>query len=414
MERATIPVLLITGPPGVGKSSAAERVSDLFAQAGVEHAVVDLDELDRHTGSAGPDLHFANLAAVWSNYAAAGAARLVLAWTLDSRGELDRLREAVPGACVRVCRLRARSATVVERVALREPPLMREQLKALALKYADRMEREELGDYVVDSEGRSLDEVAAEVAARAAWLPERDGAEVPLPGGRLTEGVVRVGDSVRRPLNPRSAFVHRLLCHLEQGGFQGAPRFRGVDGRDREILTFVEGWVPPDLDHWADEQVAAAARMLRRYHDATAGSELAEGEEVICHNDPSPCNYVFADALPRALIDFDAAAPGRRLRDVAYACWLWILSSDDDAPTPREQARQLDIFLEAYGSEQRVVLIDAVARRQRENLQAVRSRGRSDDPAVADYARSSIEWHRREMAWLAEHRDELAALLAAT
>lgn len=64
-----------------------------------------------------------------------------------------------------------------------------------------------------------------------------------------------------------------------------------IDDRDREILTFIEGWVPPDLDHWADEQVASAARVLRRCHDATAGSALAEGEEVVCHNDPSPCNY---------------------------------------------------------------------------------------------------------------------------
>ncbi len=413
MHGATVPVLLITGPPGAGKSSAAERVSDLFDHAGIDHAVVDLDELDRSTASTGPDLHFANLAAVWSNYAAAGASRLVVAWTLDSPGELDRLRAAVPGACVRVCRLRARPATVVERVARREPPLVREQLKALALKYADRMEREGLGDYVVDSEGRSLEEVAAEVAARAGWLPERDDAEVPLAGGRLTEGVVRVSETVRRPLQPRSQFVHRLLGHLERAGFEGAPRFRGVDERDREILTFVEGWVPPDLDHWADEQVACAARVLRRYHDATAGFDRAEGAEVVCHNDPSPCNYVFVDARPRALIDFDAAAPGRRISDVAYACWLWVLSSDDDAPALGEQARQLDVFVEAYGTEQRPALIDAIASRQRENLEAVRSRARSADPAVAGYARSSIEWHRREMAWLAGHRDELAAMLAA-
>lgn len=410
MPIASVPVLLITGPPGVGKSSAAERVSDLFAQAGVDHAVVDLDELDRST-AAGPDLHFANLGAVWCNYAAAGVPRLLIARTIDSRADLDLFRAAVPGACISVCRLRAAPATVVERVARREPPLMREQLKALALSYADRMEREELGDYVVDSEGRSLEEVAAEVAARAGWLPEQDDAELPLAGGRLTEGVVRVGDTVRRPLQSRSAFVHRLLGHLEDGGFDGAPRFLGVDERDRAILTFVEGWVPPDLDSWADEQVACAARVLRRYHDATAGSHLAGVEEVVCHNDPSPCNYVFADALPRALIDFDAAAPGQRLSDVAYACWLWVLSSDDDAPAVGEQARQLEVFVEAYGLERRDLLIEAVATRQRENLESVRSRARSGDPAVADYARSSIEWHRHEMAWLAEHRDELVGMV---
>lgn len=39
--------------------------------------------------------------------------------------------------------------------------------------------------------------------------------EIPLSGGRITEGVVRVGDTVRRPVGAHSAFVHRLLRHFE-------------------------------------------------------------------------------------------------------------------------------------------------------------------------------------------------------
>ncbi|MFF1916255.1 hypothetical protein ACFVYE_32640 [Streptomyces sp. NPDC058239] len=38
--------------------------------------------------------------------------------------------------------------------------------------------------------------------------------EIPLTGGRITKGVVRVGDTVRRPVGPHSPFVHRLLRHL--------------------------------------------------------------------------------------------------------------------------------------------------------------------------------------------------------
>jgi hypothetical protein len=44
-------------------------------------------------------------------------------------------------------------------------------------------------------------------------------AEVPLLGGRITPGVVRVGDTVRRPVGPHSTFVHALLHHLEHVGF---------------------------------------------------------------------------------------------------------------------------------------------------------------------------------------------------
>ncbi|MBN8880879.1 MAG: aminoglycoside phosphotransferase family protein, partial [Salana multivorans] len=67
--------------------------------------------------------------------------------------------------------------------------------------------------------------------------------EIPLPGGDVTDGVVRVGDTVRRPIGDHSALVHRVLRHLEDAGFAGAPRLLGVDDRQREILTFVDGEV---------------------------------------------------------------------------------------------------------------------------------------------------------------------------
>jgi hypothetical protein len=44
---------------------------------------------------------------VWRNYADARAARLLLAEAVESAAGLDRIREAVPGAAIVVCRLRA-------------------------------------------------------------------------------------------------------------------------------------------------------------------------------------------------------------------------------------------------------------------------------------------------------------------
>ena len=44
---------------------------------------------------------------------------------------------------------------------------------------------------------------------------------MPLAGGDVTEGVVRVGDTVRRPVGPHSPLVHALLAHLESAGFEG-------------------------------------------------------------------------------------------------------------------------------------------------------------------------------------------------
>lgn len=49
----------------------------------------------------------------------------------------------------------------------------------------------------------------------------------PLPGN--ASRVVRVGDTVRRSVGPWSAAAHAVLQHLERVGFDGAPRFLGID-----------------------------------------------------------------------------------------------------------------------------------------------------------------------------------------
>lgn len=245
---------------------------------------------------------------------------------------------------------------------------------------------------------------------READLGTADGREVPLPGGRLTSGVVRVGSTVRRPIGAHSPFVHRLLAHLEKVGFEGAPQLLGEDDKGREVLSFIDGWVPPNLDHFPDDVVVAAARLLRRLHDVTAGSQLADGHEVVCHNDPSPCNYVFVAGRPAALIDFDHAAPGDRLRDIAYAGWLWTISADDGPSIP-EQARRLGLMASAYGLRDNSRLLDAVLRRQDENLADALTRSRSRDAGVAAYGHASAAWQREQMTWLRDHIGEFRAAL---
>jgi len=66
--------------------------------------------------------------------------------------------------------------------------------------------------------------------------------EVPLLGGTANRGRVhRVGNTVRRPLRPTSSATHALLRHLEDVGFDGAPRVLGIDDAGREVLSYVPG-----------------------------------------------------------------------------------------------------------------------------------------------------------------------------
>jgi hypothetical protein len=178
-------------------------------------------------------------------------------------------------------------------------------------------------------------------------LDRRNGQEVALKGGMSTPGVVRVGDTVRRPLKDTSVFVHDVLRHLERKDFDRAPRFLGIDEKGREMLTYISGNVPQQVGGFQKEQWLAAARLLKRFHDATTDCECKGECEVICHGDPAPGNYVLRDGMPFALIDFEAAHPGKREEDVGYAAWMW-LHIGNRWVAPEEQGSNLVDFVAAY------------------------------------------------------------------
>jgi Ser/Thr protein kinase RdoA (MazF antagonist) len=222
--------------------------------------------------------------------------------------------------------------------------------------------------------------------------------ETPLTGGRVTKGVVRIGETVRRPFKPSSPFVRQLLVKLEETGFEAAPRYLGSDHAGRESFSFLPGDVPAELDaSFDDETLATAARLIRRYHDATAGTELAGEHEVVCHNDLSPCNFVFREGTPVAIIDFDAAAPGERLRDIGYAAFLW-LNLGTDGPPLREQVRRLNVFCRAYDVEPSSLVVDAIVAAVAANAEQLRLDARSADAI----------WWQEQHEWLRDRRDALA------
>jgi Ser/Thr protein kinase RdoA (MazF antagonist) len=216
-------------------------------------------------------------------------------------------------------------------------------------------------------------------------------AEIPLAGGRVTS-VVRVGNTVRRPPRMNAEFIWALLEHLAAAGFEGAPRFLGTDEQGRDVLSYLEGVVPAELGWHDDVVLFAAGRLIRKFHDATVGILArggATGLEVICHNDLSPCNFVFQAGIPVGLIDFDTAAPGTRRMDLAYAAWGWLdLGNPEIAPA--EQRRRLELFVKAYGMEFGMPSIkEAIMVRQRMLAVEGELTGRS---GLAQWARAARLW----------------------
>lgn len=192
--------------------------------------------------------------------------------------------------------------------------------------------------------------------------------EILLPGGTTNAGLVsRIGDTVRRPRTATSAATAALLCHLERVGFDGAPRYLGVDERGREVLSYIPGEavISPD-QRWAltDEAMVGVAELLRDYHRAVTSFDAsgyrwpdpvpaAFRQGIVSHNDPNLDNVIFDGGRAVALIDFDLAGPGSRAWDLACAARLWA-PLREGRDSPKEQRRRslarLALFADAYGA----------------------------------------------------------------
>jgi hypothetical protein len=195
----------------------------------------------------------------------------------------------------------------------------------------------------------------------------------PLVGDGVTTGIVRIGDTVRRPLRPFSLTIQAFLAHLRDSGFTGAPRPLGVDEQGREVLSFVPGDVPTNPlppETAGDEVIVALGTLVRDLHEAAAGWVPPPGAvwggtpasqerpvpstaELVGHRDYYPGNVVFRGGLPVALIDFDLARPTSRLYDLANALWYWAPLRDPRDRSPAfvdaDIPHRVALFADAYG-----------------------------------------------------------------
>jgi hypothetical protein len=257
--------------------------------------------------------------------------------------------------------------------------------------------------------------------------------EVQLHGGTSNRGlVVKVGGTVRRPRSPGNGAVHALLRHLQDVGFDGAPRILGIDDDGREILSFVEGDVPIDpYPAWAltDHALASVGRLLRRFHEAARsfdpsdhrwGSTVPSGwrGDVVLHNDPNLDNVVFRDGEAVALIDFDLASPGAPLWDLAIATRLWVPLRDPvDVPDDRRHRmrERITILADGYGlpHQDRLRLIDAARATHDWCYDIMRTGAERGQPGYAQVWTSGKRAHvQRGRSWLRAHTDLLTEEVA--
>ncbi|HSM67190.1 MAG TPA: phosphotransferase [Ilumatobacteraceae bacterium] len=206
--------------------------------------------------------------------------------------------------------------------------------------------------------------------------------------------MVRVGNTVCRPRGAGDVVVEALLVHLEQVGFDGSPRFLGIDDQGR---------------------LGRLAAWLRRLHDATTdfappvGAQprrpLPLAGEVWTHGDVGYSNVVYRDRHLVGLIDWEFAAPADRCCDPAALLAVSVRGPRPDVEdnTRRAAATKLAAaaIADGYGmSHEEVRSLPAMAAAVLDDARHFQAGSISDDERLRSAWRS--QWLRDNADYLIE------------
>ncbi|WP_428966039.1 phosphotransferase [Micromonospora fluostatini] len=234
-----------------------------------------------------------------------------------------------------------------------------------------------------------------------------------LPGGN-TGGAVRIGGTVRRVPGRWTPSVHALLRHLEEVGFDRAPRALGFDEFGREVLSYLPGEVVGAARPWpgwvhSDDALRQIAGWLRAFHAAVASfvpppdAVWREGQTwrpglIVGHNDAAPYNAAWAGGRLVGFFDWDLAAPVTPEWDLAFTAFGWVplharhVVRAEGFTAFADRPRRARLFLDAYGWDGPVgQFIDIVRERVSASAQGIRRTAAAGDPAYQQMIEHGID-----------------------
>ncbi|MET8153597.1 hypothetical protein ACIBSW_35850 [Actinoplanes sp. NPDC049668] len=182
-------IVWVCGATAVGKSTVGYEVAQSSRRAGHVTGFVDLQQIGFLRPSSGPDrnnhrLKAANLAAVWQHFSGYGARRLVVVGSVEQSNDVRLYADALLAADITLYRLHAGSDQLRERIRLRGsgggPPIAGDELRGQAAAVLDRaheaavaqaeaLEFAGIGDVRIDTDGRTVDDLAQEIVRQCDW-----------------------------------------------------------------------------------------------------------------------------------------------------------------------------------------------------------------------------------------------------
>lgn len=165
--------VVLTGPPGAGKSTIATALHDRLADEGVANALMEVDELERCYPPRDRARVLENLATICATYRDTGYDPLVVTATVESDAYRERLLAAIGATAHILVRLEAEPATLARRIRAREPTDWSgmDELLAAAARLAAEMPSLGGVGLVLDTERHPPDVLAAQVSAAMLGSP---------------------------------------------------------------------------------------------------------------------------------------------------------------------------------------------------------------------------------------------------
>jgi hypothetical protein len=161
-------VLVVSGPTGVGKTTVAWEMTEVLDERGLPFGFYDPDAI--HFRPVQDDDPFGSRvwqAALDTAWPLMAVDRLIVPVVVEEREEAERL---LPGAALTIARLTASEPTVEERIRRREIGAGGDWHLARAKELEAHWAEHPVEDFLVDTEGRPVRDLAVEVLTRSGWI----------------------------------------------------------------------------------------------------------------------------------------------------------------------------------------------------------------------------------------------------